>query len=145
MIRYALSCAEDHDFESWFQSADAFDSLHATGMVACPMCGSTDVSKSLMAPGVAKKSNTGDEPLAQPMSAGPDPKLETALKELKDHVEKNSDYVGTKFADEARAMHLGDKPERSIYGEVKPEDAKRLHDDGIPAVPLPFTPKRKTN
>ncbi len=79
------------------------------------------------------------------MAAGPDPKVEKAIKELKEHVEKNSDYVGNKFADEARAMHLGDKPERSIYGEVKVEDAKKLHDDGIPAVPLPFTPKQKTN
>ena len=144
MIRYALACEKNHQFESWFQSAEAFDKLHATGMVTCPACGSTEVEKSLMAPGVpSKRSRTKATP--QAMSAGPDPKLETALKELREHVEKNSDYVGNKFADEARAMHLGDKPERSIYGEVKPEDAKKLHEDGVPAVPLPFTPKQKTN
>ena len=144
MIRYSLICADDHSFESWFQSSDAFDKLLSTKMVACPVCGSNDVSKSLMAPGVAAKQNAkGSE--AQQMASGPDPKLEKAIKELKDHVEKNSDYVGNKFADEARAMHLGDKPERSIYGEVKADEAKKLHEDGIPAVPLPFTPKRKTN
>ncbi|MEM9971477.1 MAG: DUF1178 family protein [Pseudomonadota bacterium] len=144
MIRYALKCDQDHGFESWFSSADDFDKLHAAGMVTCPACGSEKVSKSLMAPRVPAKSNRGGDKEV-PMSAGPDPKIAAAIKELKDHVEKNSDYVGTKFADEARAMHLGDKPERSIYGEVKPEEAKRLRKDGVPALPLPFTPKRKTN
>ena len=144
MIRYTLKCADGHGFESWFKSSDAFETLLASDMVACPMCGTHEVSKSLMAPRVPAKQNRRDD-TSQPMSAGPDPKLEKALKELKDHVEKNSDYVGNKFADEARAMHLGEKPERSIYGEVKLDEAKKLREDGIPAVPLPFTPKQKTN
>ena len=144
MIRYALSCAEDHVFESWFKSADDFDTLQSAGMVACPTCGSTEVQKSMMAPSVSAKGSKSDAAV-QPMSSGPDPKIEKAIKELKEHVEKNSDYVGNKFAEEARAIHLGDTPERSIYGEVKPEEAKRLREDGVPAVPLPFTPKQKTN
>jgi len=144
MIRYTLTCTDGHDFESWFKSSDAFETLHASKQVVCPMCGTHKVSKTLMAPGVAAKGNSS-KGAKRPMAAGPDPKLEKALKDLKDHVEKNSDYVGNNFADEARAMHLGEKPERSIYGEAKIEDAKKLHDDGIAAVPLPFTPKNKTN
>ena len=144
MIRYALSCAESHQFESWFKSADAFDELRSSRLVSCPVCGSNDVTKSLMAPGVAAKGNKATE-ATQAMSSGPDPKVMQAIRELREHVEKTSDYVGAKFAEEARAMHLGEKPERSIYGEVRPEEAKALRDDGIPAVPLPFTPKQKTN
>jgi len=53
MIRYALKCAEGHSFESWFQSADAFDGLAAKGLVSCAVCGGTDVKKALMAPKVA--------------------------------------------------------------------------------------------
>ena len=70
---------------------------------------------------------------------------EQAIAEIKKHVEENSHYVGKDFAKEARAMHLGDLPERPIYGEAKTEEAKSLIDDGIPVTPLPFTPNRKTN
>jgi hypothetical protein len=70
---------------------------------------------------------------------------EQAIAEIKKHVEENSHYVGKEFAKEARAMHLGDLPERPIYGEAKAEEAKSLIDDGIPVTPLPFTPNRKTN
>ncbi len=101
-----------------------------------------------MAPRVPAKSNrsiTGAPAPVQPMASGPDPKLETALKELRAHVEANSEYVGPRFAAEATSMHLGDTPQRSIYGEVNPQDAKRLAEDGVPALPLPFVPKQKTN
>ena len=70
---------------------------------------------------------------------------EQALKELRKHVEKNSDYVGTDFVKEARDMHEGNTPERSIYGEANPIEAKKLIDEGIPVTPLPFAPKRKSN
>ena len=70
---------------------------------------------------------------------------DAAIAKLRDHVETNSDYVGGDFAKEARMMHEGNAPERSIYGEAKLEDAKKLVEDGIPALPLPFIPKRKAN
>ncbi len=79
------------------------------------------------------------------MVSAPDAKMEEAMRALKEHVEANSDYVGKDFAREATSMHLGEAPERSIYGEVAPEDAKRLAEDGVPAIPLPFIPKSKTN
>ena len=148
MIRYDLKCAHGHRFDSWFQSADAFDSLVSAGMVSCAVCGSTDVSKSLMAPQVrparaaakAKDAPVEERPLSQPTSP-----QEQALAQLKAHVEKNSDYVGMNFAAEARKMHDGTAPEREIHGEAKPEEARKLIEDGEPVAPLPFLPTRKTN
>ncbi|MCR8726636.1 DUF1178 family protein [Frigidibacter sp. ROC022] len=151
MIRYALSCDQDHAFESWFQSAEAFDKLQGAGMVACPECGSTKVTKSLMAPRVRPARKAAAEP-AVPAVAGeesgplttPRNDRERALAELRRKVEENSEYVGMSFAAEARAMHEGDAPGRSIWGEAKPADAKALIEDGIPVTPLPFMPQRKT-
>lgn len=138
MIRYTLSCDQDHQFESWFQSSDAYDVLAQSGHLACAVCGSTSVTRALMAPSVAAKGNTSD--LSAPMSDA-----ETALTKMRKDVEANSDYVGPSFADEARKMHDGDAPERAIWGEAKLDDAKKLIEDGIPVAPLPFLPKRKTN
>ncbi|MFQ1699097.1 DUF1178 family protein [Loktanella agnita] len=134
MIRFHLRCDQDHVFESWFQSGDAFDKLVAAGMVNCTTCGSTDVSKSIMAPAVSTSNQ-----ISAPKQS------ETALAELRQKVEANSDYVGSGFVKEARDMHDGIAPERPIYGEAKMEEAKKLLDDGIPVMPLPFVPRKKTN
>ena len=138
MIRYALTCAKDHAFESWFQSASAYDVARAAGHVTCPLCGSDKVEKALMAPAVkparsAAKLSPPDHPAAEAIAA------------LRAEVEANSDYVGLNFAAEARKMHEGDIPARAIYGEAKWEEARALLEDGIPVAPLPFTPKRKAN
>lgn len=140
MIRYALTCSNDHAFESWFQSAEAFDRLAAAGHVACTICGVTDVAKTLMAPAVRPARKAAAGPLSTPKTP-----IEVALAALRRQVEENSDYVGLNFAAEARAMHEGRIPERSIYGEAKVEDARKLVEDGIPVAPLPFVPARKTN
>lgn len=146
MIRYALKCRNDHGFESWFKSAEAFDSLQASGMIACPECADKTVAKTLMAPQVkASKTPRSPDVSAQPVTNAPDPQLVEAIRTIRDHVEKNSDYVGDRFATEARAMHAGDLPHRSIYGEVRPDEARKLKEDGVPAMPLPFIPKQKTN
>ena len=139
MIQYSLRCDQDHAFESWFKSADAFEKLKAAGMVTCSFCGSTQVEKAIMAPRVST-SKTKTPSLKSDNSVA-----EQALKALRKHVEKNSDYVGTDFVKEARDMHEGNTPERSIYGEANPIEAKKLIDDGIPVTPLPFAPKRKSN
>lgn len=157
MIRYALSCANDHGFDSWFQSAEAFDRLVGAGMVGCTVCGSTEVVKSLMAPtvhpgrkaaakapdmesGASRAGGAG----AGALSADRSP-VEQALAEMRRQVEENSDYVGMNFAAEARAIHDGEAPERSIYGEAKPDEARALIEDGVPVAPLPFMPGRKVN
>lgn len=141
MIHYALKCENGHGFESWFQSGDAFDKVRAAGMVACPDCGSARVEKALMAPSVKVSRGQADAPLSAP----PVSKRERALAELRRRVEEGSDYVGMNFAAEARAMHEGSAPERSIWGEARVDDARKLLEDGIPVAPLPFRPKSKSN
>ncbi|MCH2163807.1 MAG: DUF1178 family protein [Marinovum sp.] len=142
MIRYALKCAENHRFESWFKSATAYDALATAGHINCPICGSTEVTKDIMTPRVAAKSNKAEEtaPLTKPKS-----KEEQALAAFKAHVEENATYVGGSFAQKAREIHSGDAPEGAIYGEAKPEEAKALIEDGIPVAPLPFRPTSKNN
>lgn len=141
MIKYTLKCDDDHTFDSWFQSSEAYEKLAKTGMIACAVCGSATVTKALMAPRVKT-----DEDAAQPVAlAEPQSDMEKALQEFRDKVEANSDYVGKDFATEARAMHDGEAPHRSIYGEARLEDARSLIEDGVPVAPLPFKPKAKTN
>jgi hypothetical protein len=151
MIQYALKCCEGHQFDSWFQSASAFDKLQSAGLVTCATCGTTQVSKVLMAPAVrptratAKKDeafqgNQTSGPLSTP--ASPE---EQKIAELRRSIEANSEYVGGEFAKKARAMHDGDAPETSIYGEANLEEAKKLVEDGVPVLPLPFRPSGKDN
>lgn len=146
MIQYTLKCSKDHRFDSWFQSAEGFEKLKAAGMVSCAICGDTDVDKAIMAPRVrpARSAAAPVKEVPTPLTAPANP-AEQALAEIKKQVEENSDYVGDKFASEARAMHVGDAPERAIYGEAKLEDAKSLIEDGIAVAPLPFVPGRKSN
>lgn len=146
MIQYALKCQDGHGFESWFKSADAFDALAKAGHLSCAVCGSPEVSKAIMAPRVAAPREAAPPPPAEakaPAPRAPEEALARALSELRRRVEANSDYVGRRFAQEARAMHLGDKPERAIYGEARPEEARQLLEEGVPLLPLPFTPKKK--
>jgi hypothetical protein len=143
MIQYSLKCENDHSFDSWFASADAYDKLADNGMVSCAVCGSTKVSKAIMAPRV--RTTKGKEAPVAPTLPTEKSAAEQAMAKRRAQVEHNSEYVGTNFATEARSMHLGDAPERAIYGEAKPEEAKSLIEDGIPVTPLPFMPTRKSN
>ena len=143
MIQYSLKCDNDHSFDSWFASADAYDKLADNGMVSCAVCGSTKVSKAIMAPRV--RTTKGKEAPVAPTLPTEKSAAEQAMAKMRAQVEQNSEYVGTNFATEARSMHLGDAPERAIYGEAKPEEAKSLIEDGIPVTPLPFMPTRKSN
>lgn len=145
MIRYSLKCRDGHEFESWFQNAAAYDALAASGQVECPVCGVRDVTKTLMAPAVAVKSDAVTAPPARPDLSTPANPLEEAMTALRRQIEEKSEYVGMNFATEARRIHQGDAPERAIYGEARPEEAKRLIEDGVPVAPLPFLPARKTN
>jgi hypothetical protein len=130
MIKYTLDCDNGHRFESWFQSGAAYDDLHTRGLVACPDCGSTQVSKAIMAPSVKTTKRA---------------EIARKLQALRAEVEANSDYVGRDFVREARAMHLGETPERAIHGEARLDEAKALLEEGVPVMPLPFIPKIKTN
>lgn len=133
MIRYDLTCTDGHRFDGWFASSSAFEAQRDAGQVQCAICGIGSVDRALMAPGVPAKANR--------ISDGE----KTPLEQLRDHVEANSDYVGLRFADEARAMHEGRSDHRAIHGEARPEEARALIEDGVPIAPLPFIPKRHTN
>lgn len=138
MIRYALHCRNGHDFDGWFRSSEGFDALVSAGQVSCTHCGSTEVEKRLMTPRVGAARSEGA--LQSPRDA-----QEVALGKLREHIEKNSEYVGMSFADEARAMHDGDRPGRAIHGEARPEEARKLLEDGVPVAPLPFLPRQRAH
>lgn len=148
MIHYALKCDQGHAFDSWFQSASAFDVLARAGHLACSMCGSSDVKKAIMAPRVMSKAASTkpdnapqDSPV--PMVKTAKNEMESQISELRKKVEETSDYVGDDFTRQARAMHLGDTPERAIYGEARLDQARSLIEDGVPLMPLPFKPRQK--
>lgn len=141
MIQFTLKCENEHVFDSWFQSAAAFDALKGAGHLSCTVCGSSDVGKAIMAPRVSTTAAAAPEkPLQTPQT-----EQEKALSAMRRHVEQNADYVGSKFAEEARSMYLGTTPERAIYGEANGAEAKALIEDGVPVAPLPFLPNRKAN
>ena len=139
MIQFSLKCDRDHRFDSWFQSADAFDKLKSQGMVGCSVCGSTEVEKAVMAPRVTT-SRQKARPLSEPSSPA-----EQALADLRRRLEEESDYVGADFAEEARRIHEGEAEARQIHGEARLDDARRLLEDGVPVIPLPFMTPRKAN
>jgi hypothetical protein len=157
MIRYALHCDQNHQFESWFQSSSAYDSQVKRKLVTCPICGSAKVDKAIMAPRIVGKKGRGPampppeatttpapdaaQPGSTSLMMAQEKELRTKLKELRDHIVKNADNVGERFANEARAMHYGDKEHRPIYGEASPDEAKSLIDEGIEVSPLPTLPE----
>jgi len=142
MISYALRCLNGHLFDSWFRSVAAFDALAGAGHVSCPVCGIAAVEKAPMAPAVVGMRDEGSSAAESPASAG---QVAQAIAALRRQVEENSDYVGLNFAAEARRIHAGEAPERSIYGETRPEEARELLAEGVPVTPLPFLPRRKAN
>ncbi|HEY1746076.1 MAG TPA: DUF1178 family protein [Xanthobacteraceae bacterium] len=166
MIKYALRCERGHEFESWFKNSAAYDSQRKRGLIACPGCGSAKIEKAIMAPRLARSEGAEGKPrpvapapptqapsgLPVPMPFVPPEKATVAimssqerelrkkLKELRDHVTRNADYVGQRFPEQARKIHYGEVEHRSIYGEASPEEAKELHEEGIAFHPLPILP-----
>ena len=143
MIRYDLICDGDHEFDGWFGGSSAFDDQVKRKLVTCPVCGSAKISKALMTPGVPSKGNRAQEPVTA-IHTPMDPKAQAMVemvRKLKTHVKENADYVGDKFAEEARRIHYGEEKARGIYGEASLEDTRELHDEGIDVLPLPNLPE----
>ena len=137
MIRFSLVCERDHEFEAWFRSNDDFDTQKKRGFVECPACGSKKVGKALMAPSVS----TGRKKEQIALAMGEAQKQALAqLKAMAAKVRENADYVGDKFAEEARKIHFGEMEARGIYGEATAEEAKGLIDDGVDFMPIPVFP-----
>ena len=140
MIRYALVCDHDHEFEGWFGASSDFDAQQAKGLVECPVCTSRGVRKQIMAPAVAGTKRRGIE--APP--AGAREMMMEAMGKVRRHVEEHFDDVGDSFAKEARAIHEGKSEERGIYGQATPLEVKKLVEDGVPVAPLPPEPPKKS-
>lgn len=143
MIRYALHCEHEHGFEAWFGSSSDYDDQIAQGLVECPVCGSPEVRKQIMAPAVAGGRSDGPSPEA---AAQMQSMMMEAAGKVREHVEKNFEHVGDRFAREARDIHEGVAPDRGIYGEASPREVRELAEDGIKVAPLPGAspPKPKT-
>jgi hypothetical protein len=143
VIRYSLLCEHDHAFEAWFSSSDDYDDQAGRGLVECPYCAARTVRKAITAPAVQGTKKDAAAPPA------PSPEIQSMMMEaaakVRAHVEENFDYVGDRFAKEARDIHEGVSEVRGIYGEATPTEVKALREDGVPVAPLPpaLAPKPK--
>ncbi|MCW0233474.1 MAG: DUF1178 family protein [Ferrovibrio sp.] len=136
MIKYELKCRKDHVFEAWFYDSATYDKQEAGGKVVCPVCNSRKVTRAPMAPRIGKSKSqvAAAEAKQQAMAL-------KALAEIRDHVEKNADYVGDQFAEEARKIHYGEVDKRSIYGEATREEAEDLAEEGVDVAMIPWLPR----
>jgi len=156
MIRYALSCAKGHDFEAWFRSGTACEEQETNGDITCPVCGGNDVKRALMAPSIrhaaaprpAGETSSPDVSSPAPHQVGAGlakdaelKQLHAAVRELHERVKASAEYVGPRFAEEARRIHFEEAPDRGIYGEASAQDVKSLAEDGIEVWPLPHLPE----
>jgi hypothetical protein len=139
MILYTLRCENDHEFEAWFASSAAYDRAAKAGQNACPVCGSGEVGKAIMAPAVSGTRKRDTVSLAAPDLRNQ--AMRDALKEFRRKVTENADYVGDKFAEEARKIHFNESEQRGIYGEATAEEARDLVEEGISFQPLPPIPE----
>jgi len=145
MIVFDLRCRKGHVFEAWFPDSAAYEDQAAGGKVACPLCGSRKVTKALMAPNVASSKDRPDprkpegrhEAVAMAETAKA-AELRRLLRELRRHVEQNCDYVGERFAEEARKIHYGETDPRGIYGEASEAEAEALAEEGIEIARVPW-------
>jgi hypothetical protein len=140
MIRYALLCEHEHEFEGWFGASADFDDQQTRGLIECPVCSSKAVRKAIMAPAVAgtKRRSQNDSP------ANSQAMMMEAMGRIRRHVEENFDDVGDAFASEARAIHEGRSEDRGIYGQATPAEVRDLVEDGVPVAPLPPEPPKKS-
>lgn len=148
MIRYRLGCRCGHEFETWFQNSRSFDTLAMQHALSCPACGGTDVGKAVMAPSVSTRARAEPPAPAAPVpDAAPTPMatasddLIATFRRLRQEVKEKAEYVGPRFAAEARRIDAGDAPDRGIYGEATAGEARALIEDGIAVLPLPRLPE----
>jgi hypothetical protein len=154
MIHYQLRCSQSHGFDGWFNDSASFEKQAERGLIECPECGGTDVERALMAPALSKgaavpapitsPAKIPEAPPAVPekLAAGRMPaQVLAALQRMRVEVEKNCDYVGPDFADQARAMHRGEVEPKAIYGETSEEQAESLAEEGIAVAKIPWVPR----
>ena len=142
MIKYDLKCENDHVFEAWFKNSATYDEQAGAGDIVCAVCGSKSIVKAPMAPSVPKKGNiqssTRDNAAGKEVNQAA--LAMAALRQMRKVVEENCDYVGPKFAEEARKIHYGEVPQHGIYGEATPEESRELHEEGGEIAQIPWLP-----
>jgi hypothetical protein len=137
MIKYQLKCGSGCSFEGWFRSSEDFDQQAGAAQLECPACGSTEVSRAIMAPAIVRRA---DQVRKSDRASAISEIMAEAARRARDYVEKNFDYVGEKFPEEARRIHYGETKDRAIYGEATPAEARELVDEGLSIAPLPLAP-----
>ncbi|HVP99601.1 MAG TPA: DUF1178 family protein [Roseiarcus sp.] len=137
MIKYALRCAEGHDFESWFSDSAAYETQRKRGFILCPECGSTKIDKAIMAPAVVGADRPPPETKPEPPIDDKRRSLREMVTQLRREIEKNTDDVGPRFPEIARAIHYGEAPERAVRGQASAAEAKALIEEGVGVLPLP--------
>lgn len=138
MIHYSLICDKSHKFDGWFANAGAYDAQKARGLVTCPICLTTEVDKALMAPSVARSSS---EKMSLSIGHPQHAQFREAMQALRNKVTSEADYVGDRFAEEARKIHFKEVDARGIYGEATREEMTALLDEGVDFMPLPNLPE----
>jgi len=138
MIVFDLRCSSGHVFEAWFGSSDAFEDQRRRGLLSCPICGASDIGKAVMAPNIATRGNVQAPASAETPSPAVMKAAMQALAEAQRKALEKSEWVGSAFADRARAMHVGDADPAPIHGQATVGQAKELADEGVPIAPLPF-------
>jgi hypothetical protein len=132
MISFNMTCSEGHEFGGWFPNSASFDKQVKKKQISCPTCGDTAVSKSVMAPAVAVKSEVKETRKSKAA------KVREMLGEVRDHIEKNFDDVGDEFPEEARRIYYGETEARDIYGNASEDEADELADEGVPVGRVPW-------
>ncbi len=150
MIRYDLVCENGHAFRAWFSSSEAFERQQKEGLVSCPACGSVRVERQVAAPAIPVKGNRkgGEEASVSPSSGDEAARharlMRQFVREVHAMVRERAEYVGPRFAEEARRRHAeGGSEDRPIWGEATTEDARELREEGIDVMPLPPLPDEK--
>lgn len=142
MIKYRLGCSQGHEFDAWFQSSSAFETLLARGEVTCVSCGCQDVDRLPMSPAVMSSRSGGERPSKMMMTAGKDDSDGMELmRKLRTHLLASSEYVGPRFAEEARKIHYGETEARTIHGEALSDEARALREEGIAFGVIPTLPE----
>jgi hypothetical protein len=133
MILFALRCTRGHEFEGWFRDSSVFEAQQHAAEIACPHCGDTAVEKAVMAPRLGRSRGANLPPAARA-------EMRKALTELRRQIETHCDYVGPRFAEEARRIHYGEADPRGIYGETSHDESRELADEGIAFGQIPWVP-----
>ncbi len=136
MIKYDLKCDNKHLFEGWFPNSIEFEEQQNKGLISCPICASTNVTRALMAPAV-KRPNI-DKNITEKKSNNKVSELKTQIRTINKIIENNTTDVGTNFAKEARMIYKGEKKDKAIRGSATPKEEKELKKEGIPYIKVPW-------